>query len=61
MGGLRDAIIKSKNLDLHYKSVNFGTFGSFGAGVRPLDAPIIIIWYAFTPALVRVQLTHTGP
>ena len=25
-------IIKSKNLDLHYKSVTFGTFGSFGSG-----------------------------
>ena len=27
-----NAIIKANNLDLHYKSVTFGTFGSFGAG-----------------------------
>ena len=26
------AIISAKNLDLHYKSVTFGTFGSFGTG-----------------------------
>ena len=27
-----NAIIKANNLDLHYKSVTFGTFGSFGTG-----------------------------
>jgi len=27
-----NAIIKAKNLDLHYESVTFGTFGSFGTG-----------------------------
>ena len=27
-----NAIISAKNLDLHYKSVTFGTFGSFGTG-----------------------------
>ena len=27
-----DAIIRANNLDLHYRSVTFGTFGSFGAG-----------------------------
>ena len=27
-----NAIIKAKNLELHYESVTFGTFGSFGTG-----------------------------
>ena len=27
-----NAIISAKNLDLHYQSVTFGTFGSFGTG-----------------------------
>ena len=27
-----NAIISAKNLDLHYRSVTFGTFGSFGTG-----------------------------
>ena len=27
-----NAIIQAKNLDLHYQSVTFGTFGSFGTG-----------------------------
>ena len=37
-----NAIISAKNLDLHYKSVTFGTFGSFGTGtwsINPWSAP----------------------
>jgi hypothetical protein len=30
------AIIKAKNLDYHYMSLTFGTFGSFGTGTWAL-------------------------
>eukprot|EP01043_Picozoa_sp_COSAG02_P041165 COSAG02_NODE_3391_length_6821_cov_16.598929_1_plen_119_part_00 len=42
-----NAIISAKNLDLHYQSVTFGTFGSFGTGTWS------VITKACEPAMSR--------